>query len=663
MFNKVELLKWSSNDKLIVFIMKKIDRYDRLAEDQNHHHKIKILIVDDQNFVRNFLQHILETEPNFQIVGTANNGQDAIKKVASLKPNLVLIDLEMPEMDGLTATGIIARKYPQCKILILTSHKDSEHLQKALHAGANGYILKDCSPKEIFHAVYSVERGYTQLSPGLLEKVLIPQIKIVPEAQREGMTQLEFSFIPESTTEVNQKSHLRFLKSLVPFLLITTTILIPLSILTKVDRVVTIQGKLVATEKTIDLNAPIDGTIINLEVETGEKVTQGQTLIQIESSSINDQLKQGQEKLINLQNQLANLDFFKKQQLLSIRNQQQENKARELEQQLISKQLLQNLATLQASHNDYLAEKSAQLAKSYQEIAKAKSAYQFAEMHLDLAQKKVARFNQSDTTEANQKTHILKAEKTLQSSKIAFDRSALTMERVTYDYNQKHDLYKQLQQKLNAEIWQVKSKIQAQEKSDRVLIDERNSAISSNQESLKETEIKIVAIQQEIARNNSLIKNLKSQLPKQNLSSPIDGIVYQISVKKPGVTVIKKQALVRIAPETSSLIFQGKISDRDSHLLEIGLPVKLNIKSDRFDKTKTIPGRLSRISDRAKTSNNSPQKPAIINNSKIEIQLKQNYIQSQKQQVFLTPEATVTAEIILKERSIITLLWDWLKGK
>jgi hemolysin D len=620
--------------------MKKIARSNFLAEDKNYYHKIKILIVDDQNFVRNFLQHILEAEPNFQIVGTANNGQDAIKKVASLKPDLVLIDLEMPEMDGVTATGIIARKYPQCKILILTSYKDSEHLQKALHAGANGYLLKDCSPQEILHAVYSVARGYTQLSPGLLEKVLIPKIKSVPEAQREDLTQLYFSFIPESTTEINQKYHSHFLKSLVPFLLITTTILIPVSILTKVNRVVTIEGKLVATEKTINLKAPIDGTVVSLEVKVGEKVNPGQTLMQIESPLIKEQLQQQQEKVINLQNQLANLDFLKKQQLLSIRNQQQESKTRELEQQLTIEQLQQNLEILKASHNDYLAEKYAQLEKSYQELTKAKSAYQLAEMHQELAQKKV--------------TNYYKNEKNLKESNIAFDRAASAMERVTNSYNQKHDRYKQLQQKLNEERWQVQSKIQAQEKSDRTFKEDRDLAIILNQELLQETETKMVAMQHEIAQSNNLINKLKSQLPKQNLSSLIDGIVYQILVKQPGVTVTKKQTLIGIVPETSPLIFQGQVSDRDSHLLQIGLPVKLRISGDLLLETNTIPGRLSKISERKLT---------ILNNSNLEIELKQNYIQSQKQQVFLTPEANVTAEIVLKERSLIILLFDWLRNK
>jgi hemolysin D len=653
--------------------MKKIDRYDVITENENCHQKIRILIVDDQNFVRKFLQHILETEQNFQIVGTANNGQDAIIKVASLQPDLVLIDLEMPEMDGLTATGIIARKYPQCKILVLTSYKDSEHLQKALHAGANGYLLKDCSPQEIPHAVYSVAQGYTQLSPGLLEKVLTPKIQIVPEAQREGITQLNFlltkskqrdspASTSESTTEVSQKLRSHSLKSFVFFLLITTTILIPVSILTKVDRVVTIQGKLVAKGETITLDAPIKGTVVALEVKEGEKVTQGQSLIQIESPSVNEQLQQQQQQLINLQNQLANLDFFKNQQLLSIRNQQQQSKVQELEKQLIIEQLQQSLESLKASYNNLITEKYAELKSSYKAIATTKSAHQLAKMYRDLAQAKVNRYQKNEIAE------VKEAEKTLKESQINFNQTASKIEQVTSHYHKKQNSYNQLQQKIDTEIQQATLKIQEQEKNYQTLLKNQISAITVNEASLKETEAKIVTLQKEIAKNNNLVKNLKSQLPKQTLHSPVDGVVSRISIKKPGIAVEKKQNLVRIFPETSPLVFQGKISNQDSHLLQIGLPVKLKINHNLVSEESTVSGRLSWISSQAKTVTNSEtvetkiKESVSFNHLDLEVELEQNYIQSQKQQIFLTPEEIVTAEITLKQRPLITLLLDLFLG-
>jgi HlyD family secretion protein len=133
--------------------------------------KIRILIVDDQNFVRMMLQYSLESQLDLEVVGTAHSGQDAFDQIEQLHPNIALVDIEMPGLNGLTITRTISEKYAQTKVLVLSSHDDDSYIRDALQAGAKGYLLKDTPPEELAHAIRFVQKGYLQLGPGLFEKL------------------------------------------------------------------------------------------------------------------------------------------------------------------------------------------------------------------------------------------------------------------------------------------------------------------------------------------------------------------------------------------------------------------------------------------------------------------------------------------------------------
>ncbi len=132
---------------------------------------IRILIVEDQTIIRQGLRRLLEAQPDLQIVGEAENGQQAIAQVTQYLPDLVLMDIRMPIMDGLTATPIICDRFPKVKILILTTFDDEQYIEKLMQIGAVGYLLKDTPSEELAQAIRSAHRGYTQLSPGLFHKI------------------------------------------------------------------------------------------------------------------------------------------------------------------------------------------------------------------------------------------------------------------------------------------------------------------------------------------------------------------------------------------------------------------------------------------------------------------------------------------------------------
>lgn len=134
--------------------------------------KQRILIVEDHTLLREGLRALLSQDENIEIVGESDNGRDAVRSVGLLNPNLVLMDLSMPGMNGFEAILDIKRRYPDTRVLVLTIHKTEEYIHESLKAGANGYILKDATQDELRIAIHSVMKGKTYLSPDISAKVI-----------------------------------------------------------------------------------------------------------------------------------------------------------------------------------------------------------------------------------------------------------------------------------------------------------------------------------------------------------------------------------------------------------------------------------------------------------------------------------------------------------
>jgi len=160
---------------------------------------IRILLVEDIELIRSSLKALLETQPDLQIVGEANNGQRAIEELEVLHtqflpPDVVLMDIQMPIMDGVKATQHICQKYPDTKILILTTFNDTQYIAEAIRYGAKGYVLKDTPAAELVEAIHSIYKGYTQFGPGILEK-MVAQVSAPKQKKLElppGMTELTY---------------------------------------------------------------------------------------------------------------------------------------------------------------------------------------------------------------------------------------------------------------------------------------------------------------------------------------------------------------------------------------------------------------------------------------------------------------------------------------
>jgi DNA-binding NarL/FixJ family response regulator len=134
---------------------------------------IRILVADDQNLIRQALQVYLETESDLTVVGHAEDGLTALEKMEELSPDIALVDLDMPGMDGLTTTRIASQRFSKTKVLVFSSHDREEYINDAIQAGARGYLLKSTPAEELASAIRYVNKGYFHLGPGLFEKLIV----------------------------------------------------------------------------------------------------------------------------------------------------------------------------------------------------------------------------------------------------------------------------------------------------------------------------------------------------------------------------------------------------------------------------------------------------------------------------------------------------------
>jgi DNA-binding NarL/FixJ family response regulator len=133
---------------------------------------VRVLVVDDQRLMRDGIASLLSIQDNIEVVGTASNGQDALEQAGNLHPDVILMDVRMPVMDGVVATAQIRRQLPACQVLMLTTFSDDEYIIEALRAGASGYLLKDIPAQDLAKAVQAAHRGIYQLDPAVANKVV-----------------------------------------------------------------------------------------------------------------------------------------------------------------------------------------------------------------------------------------------------------------------------------------------------------------------------------------------------------------------------------------------------------------------------------------------------------------------------------------------------------
>ncbi len=149
--------------------------------------RTRVLVVDDHAIVRQGLRAILDTEPDIEVVGEAADGREAVRKTLTLRPDVVIMDVSMPRMNGLEATARIAKENAAVKIVALTMHSSEEYVYSLLKAGARGYLLKESVSSDLIEAIHAVQAGGTYLHPAISSKVVDGYLKKPHARSRPGM--------------------------------------------------------------------------------------------------------------------------------------------------------------------------------------------------------------------------------------------------------------------------------------------------------------------------------------------------------------------------------------------------------------------------------------------------------------------------------------------
>jgi len=182
---------------------------------------IKLMLVDDHAVLRDGLRNILELEDDIRVVGEAVSGDDALKNVPMCEPDVILMDINMPEKNGVEVTGILKKKYPSIKVLVLTMHNHDEYFMAAIREGADGYLLKDAPSEQVVEAIRTVARGESVIHPSMTKKLLNfhqqqqeqPKENVLTEREMEvlqclveGMSNKEIAdrlFISDKTVKIH----------------------------------------------------------------------------------------------------------------------------------------------------------------------------------------------------------------------------------------------------------------------------------------------------------------------------------------------------------------------------------------------------------------------------------------------------------------------------
>jgi hemolysin D len=361
---------------------------------------IKILIVDDQQVIREKLQLALEKQPDFQVVGSAVDGDDAIRQVGLLNPDVVLLDIEMPGKDGLAAAAEIRSGFPGTRTVMLTSCDDVQSIRAALQNGAHGYLVKQQIDSSMMELIRSVSKGHMQFGPGLLEKVLTQDALSLTKPPGQGRLQpnndtfnseitidteitndaelLEIESTPidqqadwsNSAKEIIDGVPLPWTRGLFYCLLAFMAVAIPWAIFFQMDEIGTARGRMELAGDTIRREADIEGsvTVTKVLVKKGDVVKKGQVIMELDSRGIRDQIQQNQVKLEGQQQRLNQLGPMKNQLAIAVSTQQQQSQAQLLEKQAQIAQAQQSINGLKSTYNNQTTEKSAQLAQIAQAV-------------------------------------------------------------------------------------------------------------------------------------------------------------------------------------------------------------------------------------------------------------------------------------------------------
>ena len=709
---------------------------------------VKILIVDDLRVVREKLKSVLRLHRDIQVIGAATDGDSAIEQLEYLRPDIILLDLDMPRLDGLQTARIIAQKYPQIEVIILSSHDDTDNIGNLSNSCIKAYIVRDNIDLKIADMIRSVyDRSHDRQSNSVGIELSTGQ----PSASYDNV--LEFSRFPkenaletssldldsdfkdnlstqftsitnttlsklngwsDSAKELIDMMPLPWTRGLLYFLVAFLGVSIPWACLYKMDEIGIARGRLEFKGDTIKREADIEGSVavIKVYVKKGDRVKAGQTIMELDSKNVREQIYQSQLKLDGAQQRLSQLSLMKNQVGLGTNAQQQQNQAQLLEKQSQIAQAQQSLSALasnshnqiseklaqlhqaeqtlrdrQSSYNLQKAEKLTQVRQSEQAVVDAKTNYLIAQNRLKDAQNEERRYQQLYQTGAiaeikSKEIASIALEKnqlftqalaSLQQSKLRVKEQQENYQKLLQQarsdiaqaqlrLKEQQGNYQRVLNQTQSDISQAKLRLIEQQRGSKSLAKGGNIAILKTDQQLKEIQSQIVTLNSEIDRDRSQNSFLTRQLAKYTIKADADGTIFELPINREGAVVQPKQLIAEIAYNTSGLVFKGEIPATQSESLRsssIQKDVKLKFDEFPFESYDVVRGKLTWMAPNSKLTQIAQGTPIVSYD--IEVKLGQSCIKYEGNCIPFKSGQPATAEIVIRNRRIIDFILDPFK--
>jgi hemolysin D len=558
--------------------------------------KIKVLVVDDQKFICMLVKKIIENSSAIECVGFAQDGEEASRQIQASRPDVVVLDWELPGTDSIELMKKIQNYCPHISFLIFTSHEEEEYVSRAIRAGAKGYLLKGCSEQELVDGICSVHKGYAQLSAKLLADTLKIKPKIVSPPSDPDLSESDQIWSTVTTEKLESLPRVS-LRLLLYVLLGSVAIALPWLFLAQFEEIAQVQGKIEPHPIATIVDAPTGGKVTHVKIRSGQKVKVNQTLLRLDSKLTLIELLEQQNQLKTQQKRLDRLKIVKNQAIESLR-------------------------LLNAQFNPEKAEKQAQIRQAYALIEAKKSELIETSINLEGANAKLQRYQKAQS------------------------EGALSVELLSQAQTEVKQAHQNIVQ-AQTEIEQAKSFYLESQEALSILLEAQKIKAIEAQKELEQIESEILSVGGEIKQIQHLIASLSYQAKSQIISAPINGVIFDLAIDKPGSVIERGETLVSIAPQKARFVFRGQILSKDvgSGFLKLGMPARIKLDSFPWREFGLVRGKISWISPNSKQVND------LESTYSLEIEL--NQWQNIKVRDHLNFGQTGIAEVIVRKKKIL----------
>ncbi len=712
---------------------------------------IKVFVVDDLRVVREKLKSVLQSHQDIEVIGMAIDGYNAIEQLAHLQPDIVLLDLDMPRLNGIETAQIIETRYPQIDVIVLSSYDDAKELSSLQPTCIKEYIIKDRIVVTIVEKIRSIYHttaldrlafepntatsdppdnvvDFSRFTQGDSSKTskfnadLATDFGTNRSAQFTSIAHTTLTRLndwSDSAKELLDMMPLPWTRGLLYSLVICLGVAIPWACLYRMDEIGTARGRLEAKGNTIKRESDLENSVavVKVYVKKGEVVKAGQTIMELDSKNVREQIAQSQLKIDGGQQRLNQLLLMKNQMGLGTNAQQQQNQAQLLEKQSQIAQAQQSIRNLDTNSRSQIAEKLAQLHQAEQALADRQSSYDLqkaekltqvrqaeqgtiaaqtnytlAQNRLKDAQSEMRRYARLYQTGAIAEVKAKEVASLFQEKNQIFTQSIASLQQSKLQVTEQQENYRKLIQQTRSDIGQAKLRLKEQQEayqgtiarsqSDlsqaklRLTEQQRGStslakggniAIIKTDQQLKEIESQIVTLKSEIDRDRAQNNFLTRQLEKYTIKANTDGTIFELPIDREGAVVQPKQLIAEIASNINGLVFKGEIPANQSESLRsssgsgqtksnIHKDVKLKFDEFPFESYDIVKGKLTWIAPNSKLTQVAPG--VNVASYDIEVQLAQTCVKHEGACVPFRSGQPATAEVVIRNRRIIDFILD-----